>query len=29
MRLIINTGKGGVGKTSVSVATARRCADMG
>ena len=29
MRLIINTGKGGVGKTSVSVATAKRCADMG
>ena len=29
MRLIINTGKGGVGKTSVSVATARRCADLG
>lgn len=29
MRLIINTGKGGVGKTSVSVATAKRCADLG
>ncbi len=29
MRLIIDTGKGGVGKTSVSVATAKRCADMG
>ncbi len=29
MRLIINTGKGGVGKTSVSVATARRAAKLG
>lgn len=29
MRLIINTGKGGVGKTSVSVATAMRAAKMG
>lgn len=29
MRLIIDTGKGGVGKTSVSVATAKRCADLG
>lgn len=29
MRLIINTGKGGVGKTSVSAATARRSASMG
>jgi len=29
MRLIIDTGKGGVGKTSVSVATAKRCAEMG
>ncbi|MFA6710977.1 MAG: ArsA-related P-loop ATPase, partial [Candidatus Methanomethylophilaceae archaeon] len=29
MRLIITTGKGGVGKTSVSAATARRTAAMG
>ncbi len=29
MRLIINTGKGGVGKTSISAATARRTASMG
>jgi len=29
MRLIIYTGKGGVGKTSVSAATARRLASMG
>jgi len=29
MRLIIYTGKGGVGKTSVSAATARRLAAMG
>lgn len=29
MRLIIDTGKGGVGKTSVSVATARRAAAKG
>ena len=29
MRLIINTGKGGVGKTSISAATARRAARMG
>lgn len=29
MRLIINTGKGGVGKTSISVATAMRAAKMG
>ena len=29
MRLIINTGKGGVGKTSISAATARRAAKMG
>ncbi len=29
MRLVINTGKGGVGKTSVSAATAKRAADMG
>ena len=29
MRLIINTGKGGVGKTSISAATARRAASMG
>ena len=29
MRLIINTGKGGVGKTSISAATARRSAKMG
>lgn len=29
MRLIINTGKGGVGKTSISAATARRAAAKG
>lgn len=29
MRIILYTGKGGVGKTSVSAATALRCADMG
>ena len=29
MRLIINTGKGGVGKTSISAATARRAAKLG
>jgi len=29
MRLIIYTGKGGVGKTSVSAATALRCAELG
>ena len=29
MRTIVYTGKGGVGKTSVSAATAVRCADMG
>jgi len=29
MRLIIYNGKGGVGKTSVAAATARRCAKMG
>ena len=29
MRLIINTGKGGVGKTSVSAVTARRAAKLG
>jgi arsenite-transporting ATPase len=29
MRVIIYTGKGGVGKTSVAAATAMRCADMG
>lgn len=29
MRLIINTGKGGVGKTSISAATGRRAAQMG
>ena len=29
MRTIIYTGKGGVGKTSVSAATARRLADLG
>lgn len=29
MRLIINTGKGGVGKTSISAATARRSARFG
>ncbi len=29
MRIILYTGKGGVGKTSVSAATAIRCADLG
>jgi arsenite/tail-anchored protein-transporting ATPase len=29
MRIIVHTGKGGVGKTSVSAATAMRCAEMG
>src|SRR5688572_11398364 len=29
MRIIVHTGKGGVGKTSVSAATAVRCAEMG
>jgi arsenite-transporting ATPase len=29
MRVIIYTGKGGVGKTSVAAATALRCADLG
>ncbi|MFQ6014131.1 MAG: ArsA family ATPase [Anaerolineae bacterium] len=29
MRIILYTGKGGVGKTSVAVATALRCADLG
>ncbi len=29
MRIIVHTGKGGVGKTSVSAATALRCAEMG
>ena len=29
MRVIVHTGKGGVGKTSISAATALRCADMG
>lgn len=29
MRIIVHTGKGGVGKTSISAATALRCADMG
>ncbi len=29
MRVIVHTGKGGVGKTSVSAATALRCAEMG
>ena len=29
MRILLYTGKGGVGKTSVSAATALRCADMG
>jgi arsenite/tail-anchored protein-transporting ATPase len=28
-RIILYTGKGGVGKTSVAVATARRCAAAG
>lgn len=29
MRIIVHTGKGGVGKTSISAATAVRCADAG
>lgn len=29
MRVIVHTGKGGVGKTSISAATALRCAKMG
>ena len=29
MRILLYTGKGGVGKTSVSASTALRCADMG
>ncbi|NDJ75314.1 MAG: ArsA family ATPase [Chloroflexi bacterium] len=29
MRTIVHTGKGGVGKTSISAATAVRCAEMG
>ena len=29
MRIILYTGKGGVGKTSVAAATATRCADLG
>ena len=29
MRIILYTGKGGVGKTSISAATALRCADLG
>ncbi len=29
MRIIVYTGKGGVGKTSVAAATALRCADLG
>lgn len=29
MRIVLYTGKGGVGKTSVAAATALRCADMG
>ena len=29
MRILLYTGKGGVGKTSISAATALRCADMG
>ena len=29
MRIIVHTGKGGVGKTSISAATAVRCAEMG
>ncbi|MEO0565339.1 MAG: ArsA family ATPase, partial [Chloroflexota bacterium] len=29
MRIIVHTGKGGVGKTSVSAATALRCAEAG
>ena len=29
MRVILYTGKGGVGKTTVSAATALRCAELG
>ncbi len=29
MRILLYTGKGGVGKTSVSAATAVRCAELG
>jgi len=29
MRVIVHTGKGGVGKTSISAATALKCAEMG
>ena len=29
MRILLYTGKGGVGKTSISAATALRCADLG
>lgn len=29
MRVIVHTGKGGVGKTSISAATALRCAELG
>ncbi|MEI7554015.1 TRC40/GET3/ArsA family transport-energizing ATPase [Candidatus Chlorohelix sp.] len=29
MRIIVYTGKGGVGKTSIAAATAHRCADLG
>jgi arsenite-transporting ATPase len=29
MRIILYTGKGGVGKTSVAAATALRCAELG
>ncbi|TAF46923.1 MAG: arsenic-transporting ATPase, partial [Oscillatoriales cyanobacterium] len=29
MRLILMTGKGGVGKTSVAAATGLRCAELG
>ena len=29
MRVIVHTGKGGTGKTSISAATALRCAEMG
>lgn len=29
MRIIVHTGKGGVGKTSISAATAVRCAELG
>ena len=29
MRVIVHTGKGGVGKTSISAATALRCSEMG